>query len=149
MEIWKTMSNLHALLREGAKLVETAADCFGEFAVSMLRSDGKVAPAATSAQRESLREDIDYVPTPIDPIVKRSGLTATTVSSMLIKVGTARVGSMWCWRVSPCSKTAPAKIRRTHGSVITVHRAVLSVLLTTGDSVGGISTHLIVVESSD
>ena len=80
------MSNLHALLREGAKLVETAADCFGEFAVSMLRSDGKVAPAATSAQRESLREDIDYVPTPIDPIVKRSGLTATTVSSMLIRL---------------------------------------------------------------
>ena len=30
---------------------------------------------------------IDYVPTPIDHIVKRSGLTATTVSSMLIRLG--------------------------------------------------------------
>ena len=40
-------------------------------------------------------EYIDYVPTPIDHIVKRSGLTASTVSPMLIGLGTARVSSMW------------------------------------------------------
>ena len=129
--------------------MESAADIFEEFVVAVPRSGEKSLPAATSAQREPLLEYIDYVPTPIDHIVKRSGLTATTVSSMLIKVGTARVGSMWCWRVSPCSKTAPAKISRTHGSVITVHRAVLSVLLTTGVSAGGLPAHLIIVESSD
>ena len=53
----------------------------------MTRSGEKAVPAAISAQREPLLEYIDYVPTRIDHIVKRSGLTAMTVSSMLIRFG--------------------------------------------------------------
>ena len=60
-------------------------------------------------------EYIDYVPTPIDHIVKRGQLTATTVCSMLIRLGNARTGSMWPWRVSLRARTAPAKTSLTHG----------------------------------
>ena len=66
--------------------METTADIFEEFGVAVPRFGEKAVPAATSAQREPLLEYIDYVPTPIDHIVKRSGLTATTVSSMLIRL---------------------------------------------------------------
>ena len=59
-------------------------------------------------------EYIDYVPTPIDHIVKRSQLTATTVCSMLIRLGNARTGSMWPWRVSLRARTAPEKTSLTH-----------------------------------
>ena len=79
-------SGLHTSRREGTKLVETAADIFEEFGVVASRSGEIAVPAATSAQFEPLLEYIDYVPFPIDHIVKRSGLTATTVSSMLIRL---------------------------------------------------------------
>ena len=59
-------------------------------------------------------EYIDYVSTPIDHIVKRSQLTATTVCSMLIRLGNARTGSMWPWSVSLRARTAPAKTSLTH-----------------------------------
>ena len=72
MEFWGTTSRPHALLREGAKLVETAANIFEEFGVVVPRSGEKAVPAATSARREPLLEYIDYVPTTIDHIVKRS-----------------------------------------------------------------------------
>ena len=59
---------------------------FKEFAVAVSRSGEKAVPVATSAQCESLLEYTDYVPTPIDHIVKRNGLTVTTVSSRLIRL---------------------------------------------------------------
>ena len=67
--------------------METTADIFEEFGVAVPRSGEKAVPAAASAQREPLLEYIDYVPTAIDRIVKGNGLTATTVSSMLIRFG--------------------------------------------------------------
>ena len=66
--------------------METTADIFEEFGVTVPRFGEKAVPAATSAQREPLLEYIDYVLTPIDHIAKRNGLTATTVSSMLIRL---------------------------------------------------------------
>ena len=65
-------SGPHSLLSEGAKLVETAADIFEEFGVAVPRSGEKAVPAATSAQRELLLDYLDYVPTPIDHMVKHS-----------------------------------------------------------------------------
>ena len=79
-----TMSGPHALFRESEILVETTADIFEEIEVAVPRFDEKAAPAATSVQCEPLFEYIYNVPTSIDHSVKRSGLTATTVSSMLI-----------------------------------------------------------------
>ena len=54
MEFWGTTSRPHALLREGAKLVETAANNFEEFGVVVPRFGEKAVPAATSARREPL-----------------------------------------------------------------------------------------------
>ena len=85
MEIQRDNNDPHALLREGAKLVETAADIFQEFGAAVLRSGEKPTRSDFSTTQPQL-EYIDYVPTPIDHIVKRSQLTATTVCSMLIRL---------------------------------------------------------------
>jgi hypothetical protein len=45
--------------------VETTADIFEEFGVTVPRFGEKAVPAATSAQREPLLEYIDYVLTPL------------------------------------------------------------------------------------
>lgn len=65
--------------------METIAEIFEEFGVTAPRAGEKAVPAVTSAQREPLLKYIDYDPTQFDQIVKRIGLTATTVSSMLIR----------------------------------------------------------------
>ena len=72
MEIWGATNGLHASLREGAKLVETAADVFEEFGVAVLRSGEKALLAPTSTQHEMPLENINYVPAPIGHIVKSS-----------------------------------------------------------------------------
>ncbi|CAK0752615.1 protein Smf [Gammaproteobacteria bacterium] len=78
----------HALLREGAKLVETAQDIQEELTqLTALVT----ASAATSEKESSLDDDyrkllecFGYDPLPIDTLVERSGLTSANVSSMLL-----------------------------------------------------------------
>ena len=96
--------------------METAADIFEEFGVAVPRSGEKAVPAATSAQRESLLEYIDYVLTPIDHIVKRNGLTATTVSSMLIRLelqGRVQCGAGGYLRAPEPLQQRPAELTET------------------------------------
>lgn len=80
----------NALLREGAKLVETVADIIDE-----LNFTGDVSSLFTDQehQKESLFMDaeygkllayIGYEPTSVDVMVARSGLTAESVCSMLL-----------------------------------------------------------------
>ena len=115
------MSDPHALLREGPKLLESTADIFEECGVAVRRSGGKAVPAPTSAQREPLFEYIDYDPTPIDHVVNRSGLTATTVSSMLIRLELQERVQCGAWRVSlHSSKDQPNSRRRDNCSLCTV-----------------------------
>ena len=66
--------------------MEIAAAILEVFEDTVPQSGETTGPGTTSTQREPLLEYIDYVPFPIDHIVKRSGLTATTVSSMLIRL---------------------------------------------------------------
>lgn len=81
----------HQLIRQGAKLVETAEDIYEEW-LAMGQLEG-----AASSEPESLPEmpalDDDYQhllsclgydPQPIDQLVERSGLTAEVVCSMLL-----------------------------------------------------------------
>ena len=92
----------HRLIREGAKLVETAEDVAVELqplagqlagALSQLLDsqtnggldlDGTAPHIKLDADYQHLLELIGYDPTPVDEIIRRSQLTAAAVSSMLL-----------------------------------------------------------------
>lgn len=85
----------HRLLRDGAKLVETAQDVVEELqpmaaiaAVETSARSRETGPAADGHGRDPdhlhLLECLGFEPTPIDTLVERTGLTAEAVSSMLL-----------------------------------------------------------------
>lgn len=82
----------HALIRQGAKLVETASDILeelGPLAHTLWDATEASAPqsfpeSALDADYHHLLAQLDETPTPVDTLVQRSGLTAETVSSMLL-----------------------------------------------------------------
>ena len=81
----------HALLRQGAKLVETAHDVLEELGALVAWEETPAAPPASKSPPEgdskeftSLLRHIAYEPIDIDTLVDRSGLTADQVSSMLV-----------------------------------------------------------------
>jgi DNA processing protein len=83
----------HRLIREGAKLVETAQDVIDELgslagACTALPADGEEisAPHQLGAEYLQLLESIDFDPTSVDQLVERSGLTPAEVSSMLLQL---------------------------------------------------------------
>lgn len=78
----------HRLIRDGATLVENAADVVAE-----LGNVTGIALAAVEASADAHTDDpeharvfgeVDWAPTPIDAIVERSGLTMAVVSSTLL-----------------------------------------------------------------
>lgn len=87
----------HGLIREGAKLVETAQDITEELPETIpaagpaLASDGSEPAQAPGAADEALDADyhrlldaMGFDPISVDMLVERSGLTAEVVSSMLL-----------------------------------------------------------------
>ncbi len=81
----------HQLLREGAKLVESAEDILGELG-AMVAAHSTAEPAENTVAIEH-HDDEDYVtllaaldfdPVSIDTLIKRTGLTPDAVSSMLL-----------------------------------------------------------------
>lgn len=106
----------HALIREGAKLVETADHILEElkgFAVMIGESSVESQKSAVKEEMEqnsSLNVDeeyqqvlkcVDFEPTSVDKVVERSGLTADAVCSMLLVLElqgyvTALSGGYYC-----------------------------------------------------
>ena len=83
----------HRLIREGAKLVESAGDILEELAplLKLEAAAAQPAPAETQAAAEPddpeyrlLLNSLDYAPTSVDALVERTGLTPDVVSSMLL-----------------------------------------------------------------
>ena len=83
----------HQLLRDGAKLVESATDIFEELAPLLdLQAPVVSAPAQTDdasgmqddPEYRLLLNSLDIAPTSVDALVERTGLTPDVVSSMLL-----------------------------------------------------------------
>lgn len=88
----------HRLIRDGAKLVESADHILEELAPQLTEAlnaprepRDAAAPgaspepgAAEGAEYQQLLEHIGFDPTPVDRIIERSGLTPASVSSMLL-----------------------------------------------------------------
>ncbi|HHM04412.1 MAG TPA: DNA-protecting protein DprA [Gammaproteobacteria bacterium] len=83
----------HALIRQGAKLIESAEDIVGELGsiAQFVRNAAAAAPRSDAAQaaaipHQDLLDCMGYEPVPLDLVVERSGLTAERVSSILLEL---------------------------------------------------------------
>ena len=82
----------HALIRQGAKLVETADDILEELgplaaslsASAVIPDQGPDNPGRVSASHAQLLDLMGFDPVSVDQLTSRSGLTAAEVSSMLL-----------------------------------------------------------------
>ncbi len=80
----------NSLIRQGAKLVETAADIFeelGGFAASLqeeLKSNCAVSGPELDSEYKRVLQSVGHEPTAVDTVVQRSGLTTDAVCSMLL-----------------------------------------------------------------
>lgn len=77
----------HALIKQGAKLVETAADIFEELLpVAMVQSREKQKPIGLTAIQQQLFNCIGFEPISLDRLVEQSQLSSRQVSAAIIEL---------------------------------------------------------------
>jgi DNA processing protein len=74
----------HALIRQGAKLVESAQDILEELRWETTVSPAKSADSACNERETALLQLIGHDPVTVDTLIERSGLTADAVLAMLM-----------------------------------------------------------------
>ncbi len=74
----------NALIRDGARLVESVSDITEELSLMLPQARRKVMTTALGLQTMELLAAIGEVPTPVNQLIDRTGLTVAEVSSMLI-----------------------------------------------------------------
>lgn len=74
----------HQLIRQGAKLVETAADVLEELQLQGTTTVQRTSAAAVDPDHQTLLEAMGFDPVTPDQLVERSGFKAEAVASMLL-----------------------------------------------------------------
>jgi DNA processing protein len=94
----------NALIRQGAKLVETVEDIFeelGQYNQSYRPIDPQINQTVLDLEQQNLLKLIPYSPTTVDNLVQESGFSVEIISSMLLilelqgYIGTAAGGSYY------------------------------------------------------
>jgi DNA processing protein len=76
----------HALIKRGAKLVETAQDVLDELGGLFPASAAKVGNTASSVPADPLLEALGYEPTSLDLLLERTGLPTGALSARLLEL---------------------------------------------------------------
>ncbi len=74
----------HALIKQGAKLVEAAQDILEELSGLIVKPDTSTSQAVTSGANAELLDHLGFDPTNIDTLAERCGLTVSQLSAMLL-----------------------------------------------------------------
>jgi DNA processing protein len=76
----------HRLIKQGAKLVETAQDVLEELRFTAQSPDASSCASATSVPADLLLSSMGFDPCALDELVLRSGLSAETLAVMLLQL---------------------------------------------------------------
>ena len=76
----------HHLIKQGAKLVESAQDILEELGINTVSDPQSSAPEAEASEHQAFLRQLGHDPCAIDTLVTRTGLTSERVSAILLEL---------------------------------------------------------------